>query len=84
MDRAGPLVIWIDVPSSLGSTVANVVLPRPGGPSKRMCDSGSLSFLQAFSDDAEPLHDRLLADHLAQALRAQGGVALAVVVGVRW
>ena len=45
--RAGPLVIWIDVPSSLGSTVAKVVLPRPGGPSKRMCDSGSLSLRQA-------------------------------------
>src|SRR6266550_4311896 len=44
---AGPLVNWIVVPSSLGSTVANVVLPRPGGPSNRMCDSGSFSFLQA-------------------------------------
>src|SRR5438445_13680696 len=43
--KAGPLVIWIVVPSSLGSTVANVVLPRPGGPSKRMCASGSFSFL---------------------------------------
>src|SRR5262249_33192159 len=47
LDRAGPLVIWIDVPSSLGSTVAKVVLPRPGGPSKRMWPRGSLSFLQA-------------------------------------
>src|SRR5436305_4606237 len=45
--RAGPLVIWIDVPSSLGRTVAKVVLPRPGGPSKRVWPSGSLSFLQA-------------------------------------
>ena len=35
------------MPSSLGSTVAKVVLPRPGGPSKRMCASGSLSFWQA-------------------------------------
>jgi len=48
---AGPLVIWIDVPSSFGSTVANVVLPRPGGPSKRMCPSGSLSFFEAFTGE---------------------------------
>src|SRR5262245_2611579 len=34
--------------SSLGRTVAKVVLPSPGGPSKRMCDNGSFSFLHAF------------------------------------
>ena len=47
LERAGPLVIWMDVPSSFGRTVANVVLPSPGGPSKRMWPSGSLSFLDA-------------------------------------
>src|SRR5436190_15849850 len=45
--RAGPEVIWIDVPISWGRTVAKVVLPRPGGPSKRVWPSGSFSFLQA-------------------------------------
>src|SRR6266404_3683119 len=35
------------VPSSCGRTVAKVVLPSPGGPSKRICERGSLSFLQA-------------------------------------
>src|SRR2546421_9826381 len=47
--RAGPEVIWIDVPISCGRTVAKVVLPRPGGPSKRMWPSGSLSFLAALT-----------------------------------
>src|SRR4051812_14213218 len=34
-------------PSSLCRTVANVVLPSPGGPSKRMCGSGSPRFFEA-------------------------------------
>src|SRR5436190_24324097 len=39
----------MEVSSSFGSTVANVVLPRPGGPSERMWAIGSLSFLLALS-----------------------------------
>ena len=85
LDRAGPLVIWIDVPSSLGSTVANVVLPRPGGPSKRMCASGSLSFFDAADGDRQPLRDLPLADDLLEQLRPQGGVVLLdLVAPARW
>src|SRR5262249_16711175 len=47
LDKAGPLVSWMGVPNSFGSTVANVVLPSPGGPSNRICGNGSLSFLHA-------------------------------------
>jgi hypothetical protein len=40
-DKAAPLAICSDVPSSFGMQVANVVLPNPGGPSSRMCPSTS-------------------------------------------
>ena len=33
---AGPLVVLMLEPSSFATTVASVVLPRPGGPENRM------------------------------------------------
>src|SRR5438552_983812 len=84
--RAGPLVIWIEVPSSLGSTVAKVVLPRPGGPSNRMWPSGSLSFFEARTAISRRAATRLHV-HLRGLLRGIDGdrplvLLLAVAGGV--
>ena len=38
---AGPLVVRMLAPSSLATTVASVVLPRPGGPENRMWSTTS-------------------------------------------
>ena len=37
---AGPLVVLMFAPSSLATTAASVVLPRPGGPENRMGSTG--------------------------------------------
>ena len=38
---AGPLVVLMLAPSSFATTVASVVLPRPGGPLNRMWSAAS-------------------------------------------
>ena len=38
---AGPLVVRMLAPNSLATTVASVVLPRPGGPENRMWSTTS-------------------------------------------
>ncbi len=38
---AGPLVVLMFAPSSLATTAASVVLPRPGGPENRMWSTTS-------------------------------------------
>ena len=63
---AGPLVIWMEVPSSLGNTVAKVVLPRPGRAVEEDVRQRLLELLAGVEDDAQPLHDGLLADDFAQ------------------
>ena len=39
---AGPLVVLICTPSSLATTVANVVFPKPGGPENKIWSTTSL------------------------------------------
>ena len=51
--------------------VAKVVLPSPGGPSKRMCPRGSPRLAAAVDGDLEPLVDLALADHLPHGLRRE-------------
>ena len=71
LSSAGPLVMFSSTPSSLCRTVANVVLPSPGGPSKRMCGSGSPRFLRGGQAIASRSATAPLADHLAEPLRAE-------------
>ena len=51
--------------------MANVVLPSPGGPSKRICPSGSLRLCGGIDGDFQPGVDLALADHVAHPLRAK-------------
>ena len=45
--KLGPLAMSTLTPSSLGMQTAKVVFPSPGGPSSKMCPSGSPRFLDA-------------------------------------
>ena len=70
-DSAAPLAICRLTPKSRGMQVANVVLPKPGGPSNRIWPSVSPRFCAASTAIAKPLEHRPLADHLAHPLGAQ-------------
>ena len=55
-------------------TVANVVLPSPGGPSNRMCPSVSLRLRAASKRNLQPLGHFALPDHVAHPLRPQQAI----------
>ena len=76
---AAPLAICKLTPRSRGMQVAKVVLPRPGGPSNRICPSVSPRFLGGIDRDFQPRVDLALADHVAHPLRAQVAVVLGLV-----
>ena len=57
--------------------MAKVVFPRPGGPSKRMCPSGSPRFDGRIDGDFQPRVHFPLPDHVLHLLRTQ--VAVLVV-----
>ena len=84
LDRAGPLVIWIDGAEFVGQHGGEGRLAEAGRAVEEDVRQRLLELPAGVEDDAEPLHDRLLADDFAQPARPQGGVALLVVVVGRW
>ena len=54
--------------------MASVVLPRPGGPSNRMCPSVSLRLRDGIERDLEPGRHLALPDHVANPLRPERAI----------
>ena len=79
--RAAPLAIWKPTPRSRGMHMAKVVFPRPGGPSKRMCPSGSPRFDGRIDRDFQPRVHFPLSDHVLHVLRAQVAVLIVELRG---
>ena len=81
--RAAPLAICKPTPMSRGMHMAKVVLPRPGGPSKRIWPSGSPRFDGRIHGDFQPRVDLPLPDHVAHPLRAEIAVFVVGTVNGR-
>ena len=75
-----PLAICSATPRSRGMQVAKVVLPRPGGPSRRMWPSGSFRLRAASTAISSRSATLPLADHLVHVPRPQGDLVVAQLV----
>ena len=81
---AGPLVIRSGAPSSAAMIIANVVLPRPGGPDSSTWSGAPAAPQRALQHQGQLLADPVLADDLGEPLGPQRAFDEALVrVGQR-